>query len=300
MQKLFIAMVLLLFAAGCEKDFVIKEQNAAPAMVLNSLFNDAFPLTVYLTTSYKNSGSNTIKSVADAKVELYENGILKELLVYTPSDTAGNLGTYKAQTILVAGNTYKVIASHPVYGTVSAEDAIPVGATITSATLMQYPDTDNVSSSAMLNIGLKDDGSHENYYRVNVFAYGSYTSVTPDGDTVIIYESFTAKTDPASSLTDTVREYGLVLLFSDKNFNGLQKDLTLNLRNLRGANRYTSLTVYAEVFTISKAYFDYQRTMELYQRSNYNSEPVHVYSNIQGGYGIFAAAAYKQLPFVVK
>lgn len=298
MRKVCVAILWLLSFASCEKDFVVKDQDKLKGMVINCFFNDLQPLTVYLTGSYTSSGSNTITGISDAKVELYEDGVLKEQLAYVPSDTLNRFGAYHSQLIPQAGKKYMVKASHPAYGTVTAEDEIPEPAQLVSQTLISYPDT--FGETARVKFRIKDDASAQNYYRINAWVYYTQRVVDDNGDTVELSSATGLRATPLSPLLDTLRDTGWYPVFSDRNFNGLEKEIELSIESTPTATKTETMTLYVELYTISKQSFEYYRTVDLYHQTSYNTEPVHVYSNVQNGYGIFAGYAFSRMQFVVK
>src|ERR1019366_7032871 len=104
---------------------VVNEQAGAKKMVINSLFDDNGPLTIYITDSYLTSGYGNINSINYAHVELYENNVLKEVMKYTPSDTFNTFGAYKSLLVPQKGRNYSIKVSEPVYGVATVSDAIP-------------------------------------------------------------------------------------------------------------------------------------------------------------------------------
>lgn len=300
MKKIFAFMLLLSFISSCEKDFVVKEQSTSKGLVLNCLFTDTWRMAVYVTASYTSIGANTIQPVSDAVVELYEDDVLKEVLTYVPSDTLGTFGQYQSQLIPQKGKKYKIKAIHPLYGTATAEDVVPLPAQILSHQLLQYPDTTNKLRDAIVSFRFKDDGSQENFYRVNVWFEVTNVLTHPNGDTSEYKYTNGLRPYLLTSLSDTVRDNGWFLLFSDKSINGTEKEVQLKFNSVPNADYAKSLNLWVELFTVSKTHFEYHRTHELYQQSGNLAEQVRVFSNVQKGYGIFAASAFQSMHFVVK
>ncbi len=300
MKNFFASLLILSFISSCEKDFVVKEQSASKRMVINCLFTDAWQIAAYITVSYTSPGTNNIQGVSDANVALYEDGVFKEVLTYVPSDTLGISGQYKSQSIPQKGEKYLIKATHPLYGVATAEDVVPLPTQIISHQILQYPDTTNNLHDAVVTFRFKDDGSQENFYRINTWFDASYPVVTSNGDT--IQQSYANGWRPylISTLPDTVRDNSWFVLFSDKGINGNEKEVQLKFRNAEIADYYSSLNLYVELYTVSKTHFEYQRTLELYQNSGNIADPVHVYTNVQNGYGIFAASDFQRMQFVVK
>lgn len=300
MKKIFAMLIFIATISSCEKDFIVKEQNTSKGMVINSLFTDAWTISVYLTSSYSSSGSNNIEAITGARVELYEDSIFKEVLTYVPSDTLSTFGSYQSQLVPHAGKKYFIKAIHPLYGIATAEDEIPMPAQIISHDLLQYPDTLNHLSDATLKFKFKDDGSTENYYRINAWVGGTYRYINPNGDTIESQYSEGLRPELLTTVSDTVRDNGWFILFSDKNFNGLQEELNLKFNNMPVSNDFSSLNIWVELYTVSKTNFEYHKTLDLYRHTNSNAEPVHVNSNVQNGYGIFAGADFQSIEYVVR
>ena len=300
MKKIFAWLFLLCFISSCEKDFVVKEQSTSKGMVINCLFTDAWQIAAYITVSYTSPGTNNIQVVSDANMELYEDGVFKEVLTYIPSDTLGTFGQYQSQLIPQKGKKYLIKATHPLYGVATAEDVVPLPAEIISHQLLQYPDTINKLRDAIVTFRFRDDGTQENFYRLNVWFDATYPIITSNGDTIQQDYSNGLRPYLITTLSDTVRDNGWYVLFSDKGMNGNEKEVQVKFRNAELAEYYSSMNLYVELYTVSKTHFEYQRTLELYQNSGNIADPVHVYSNVQNGYGIFAASDFQRMQFVVK
>jgi hypothetical protein len=92
------------------------------------------------------------------------------------------------------------------------------------------------------------------------------------------------------------REQGL---FNDLLFNGQNKALELEIpyENYSGIEvgyewSYKTLSVRVYLHNISKSYYYYRNSLELYQSASGNpfAQPVQVYSNIENGFGVFAGS----------
>ena len=298
MKYVFGWVLGLLLISGCEKDFIIDQQSASNKMVINSLVNDHYPMQVFVTKSYPISATNNnITSIADARIELYEDSVFKELLHYVASDTQTAFGSYFSNLIPSAGKTYTIKASQSKYLSASATDQIPKPAQIISYAYQNYNDTGAVNGCNM-NLVFKDDPAVQNYYRINVWINGWQKQINNAGDTVNVFQSYAIEPWQQSALTDTVRD-GYFLLFSDRGFNGLQKSLSLSFNSI-DARSFYSLNVYVELHTVSAAHFQYFKTLNAYRNTQYSSEPTYIYNNINNGLGDFVAEDWQSLPFVVK
>lgn len=139
-----------------------------------------------------------------------------------------------------------------------------------------------------------DDPSGENYYSLEANYNQSYEYVDQNGDTM--YQDNTNRVylfsnDPLLFQTSNG------LLFSDASFDGK----TAQLEALGDIyNKPDSITVILN--SISRDAYLYERSLELFRQNDGNpfAEPVTVHSNIEGGYGIFAATRSSSKSIEVK
>jgi hypothetical protein len=92
------------------------------------------------------------------------------------------------------------------------------------------------------------------------------------------------------------REQGL---FNDLLFNGQNKSLEIEIPNYNETGNeigyqwsYKTLSLRLYLHNISKSYYYYRTSLELYQSASGNpfAQPVQVYSNIENGFGVFAGS----------
>ncbi len=293
-------MLLLMLAASCEKDFIPDELTASKKMTVNCLFDNYQAFHVYLTESATMSGSGTIISLSDANAQLFEDEVFKEALHYTPSDSVSNFGSFQSSFIPQPGKKYSVKVNHPVYGLTTTEDVMPNVTVITSASLITAGSV-NQNKDAIVEISFEDDAGTENFYRINPWL--SLTSKVYNPETGDSTEQVTTKgirIETEEAVTDSVRDNGWALLFSDKNFNGQHKTMRLHFKAVR-LSRYTHVNLFVDLNNVSSSHFEYFRTLDLYRHSNRSDdELVEVYCNIQNGYGIFAGSAVSSALVVMK
>ena len=81
-------------------------------------------------------------------------------------------------------------------------------------------------------------------------------------------------------------------LFTDESFNGQSKSIRLELINYSGLQDETRYLI-AELMHISKDYYNYYTTIQKQTLSQNDifAEPTQLYTNIEGGLGIFAGAS---------
>ncbi len=290
-------LIILLFISSCEKDFNINPQGTGNQLVVNSLFNDGTPITVYVTKPYPvGSSNNYITAIPDARVELYENNLLKEIIAYVPSDTQALFGSYISNTIPQFGKSYTVKTVRAGYTNASATDTIPLPTQLITSAVEKYT-TSGPGPRGKMYMVFKDDPNTQNYYRINAWIGGWIPTIGTNGDTIPKFQFTAIEPYATNEVSDTVRD-GDFLLFSDRGFNGQEKNLELTF-NTVNPHSYTSLYLYTELHTISKAHYEYFRTLNLYRTSNSN-EPVFIFSNVNNGMGAFVAEHIQTMTFTIK
>ena len=293
---ILILFITLLLVTSCEKDFNINPQNTGNDLVINSLFNNGSPITVYVSKSYPvGSINNYMTAIPDAKIELYENNILKEIMPYVPSDTQALFGAYVSNTIPQVGKSYTIKVSDKNYLSATATDTIPMPTQIITSAIEKYA-TSGPGPRGKMYMVFKDDPAVQNYYRINAWAFGQLRTIS-SGDTTYSYQYEAIEPYATNEVSDTVRD-GYFLLFSDKGFNGQEKNLELTFSTINPRN-YVYLNLYIELHTVSKAHSQYFKTLNTYRTSS-STEPVFVFSNVNNGLGAFVAENIQTMTFVIK
>lgn len=293
-------MLALLFLAGCEKDFYIPEQQEGKKMVVNCVFDNYRIFRVYVTESALLSGPGAPVVLTDARVTLYEDGLLKEELKYVPTDTMGLFGSFQSTFIPQQGKKYAVTVVHPVYGTVTANDVLLKPADVSIAEVTMGPEG-NPNYNSMGRIRFTDNAAEQNYYRLSIWMDWNNRYVDPGtGDTIVTHAATSSRPEMLTSFADSTRDNNYQFLFTDEGFNGQQKDLHFFFRGPDTSDIYHG-TVFLELSSVSKAHYEYFRTLEVYHNSNsYGSEPVHIFNNINGGYGIFVGQSIRSMAVPIK
>jgi hypothetical protein len=294
-KQVLIACGIILSLSACQKDFTA-EVPGADTMVVNSQFNTNGPMTLYLTTSYPASNANNnVAAITDAQIALYENNVFKENLRYVPSNSLNTFGFYTSALTPQAGNTYMIKATEKNYSaTVSATDVIPGATQILSCDLLQYPAT----GSGQMEVDLKFQDPASNtiqYYRLDMYLVRIKLVIDQYSDTV--YESSTTNISPTllSAVSDTVRDPSGFLLFSDRGWNGQQKELLIEHLTSALSSNVVSANLLVELHAVSTAHYNYYQTLSVYNSTNVNTGiQSYVYSNVTNGYGIFCGETWQE------
>ena len=294
MKKLFLLLSISLVYISCEKIIPFEGDVNIPKLVINSIFQSDSTFKVHVSSSRSVIDTASFQNIEDAVVTIKDdNGSIIETLNYVEN------GFYIGQTFPQENQTYSLQVTHPNYTNITSSDSLPSPITINSIDTSTTVDPIN-GDRLQITLNFNDPESSQNYYLIETYSVNEYL-VIKNSDTTE-YELDTTK--QFMVLTDEVfqnggspwREQGL---FNDLLFNGQNKALELEIpyENYSGIEVgyewiYKTLSVRVYLHNISKSYYYYRTSLELYQGASGNpfAQPVQVYSNIENGFGVFAGS----------
>lgn len=268
--------MLLLILLSCEKTIHMDIKDERRRIVVNSFISTDQPVQVSISRSQHILDNASIHYITDAKAYLYKNENLIDTFIHT-QDGFYTIPGYYPET----GATYKIMVSATDLVDVEAINYIPVVIPIISidtATVMYSGSGGDLGgvgeSREMLRCKIKfqDPSGQQNFYQLQLIS----SSGGPEGYAIYF------ETDD-SSVENFAGQYGA--FFNDELFDGKSHELNIYTENLFPGN-----TVYFMLFSVTKDYSMYFRTLSTYQQNSGGpfSEPVMVYNNIKNGLGIFA------------
>jgi hypothetical protein len=300
MTKYILLSIIVMMAFGvlftsCEKSEKIDDfPLVKPSLVVNALFSPDDSLILDISRSLSVLDNAPLKRVSQAKVVLYIDGIAADSLLTASSD---NL--YHLHVVPQMGKSYQVRVSHPNYDTVlSTSESLPEKVLISKTDILvtdsnswwYFDGQDTVFGGyfqAKASVRFKDPASDGNFYVLRVLVvdtaessneeeWPSYLSSLSSND-LALDEASVGITSNSSSM----------LFFTDHIMNG--GDYTIYLDLLDYGFRKSKLYFF-ELSSVSESAYLYLRTREAYNASQSDpfAEPVQVFSNINGGFGIFA------------
>ncbi|MCA1752133.1 MAG: DUF4249 domain-containing protein [Cryomorphaceae bacterium] len=297
--RILIASALLLSTGACTKFIDFEGEDSTPRLVVNGAFQPDSVFEIELSNSLGFIDISQIQPRTDGSVAVYDgNGSFVDSLTHIGD------GRYRSNVTAAVGNTYTVRASSGAFGEVSATDYIPDIMPIDSWDTASAASSDPFFDNSGLDIffTLSDPAGSENFYMVEVFeSAGYYIDYVMDPstgefvqDTIYLdfgpQKLYLSTTDQvllseADGFADGGELYGETFFFSDRLFNGNIRRFQLRLDYYSGiANLEIRLT------SASQSYWRYRRTIDRYDYSSGDpfSEPVQVFTNIEGGLGIWA------------
>lgn len=284
MRILFI-IILLSFAFSCVKE-VAYETDHSQKLVLNSIFS---PDSV-ISLGFSQSNIITAQSgfgLTPLNVRLWRDN---ELLIDSMLITDRLVTDIYPQ----ANSCYKVEAKSIALGNITAIDTIPYAVIIQSAELKFPAGVDEFGTYwGEAAISFIDPKGISNYYEILVYNDNeSYWSDSYD------YEV----TDPVVLNEGDIDYIPTSCFFSDELIDG--EKYTLHLKGSCGSQEgddgiVPSGNYFVELRSVSKAYYHYRKYYTRHKFNQqvegdfmdviYKGEPQTMYSNIDNGYGIFAA-----------
>ncbi len=295
-MKNIVAFIVILFLVSCEKDLTIDVPPQNIKLVLNGITGINSPFRVYVgkTAGILQPFTPDLYSVNNAFIQLYENGLLKDTLVYK---NQRNLYEAKRNTIAMPGSTYVLKASAPNITAVEAETVTPASIKIQSITRRINARTDaNGNSLDEVKIIFADDAAATNYYAFKFRRpYNNGASNISYGPIYCMHSSDKDIDRRNVDPTDFENCIDQEFFMNDKNFNGQIKELILFIQHselepviVSSANRTFNAVV--ELNNITAQHYKYRKSFDAYRDSEDNpfAEPVLVYSNVKNGYGLFS------------
>jgi hypothetical protein len=274
------SLVLMIVFTSCEKTIDINVESKATKLVVNSLISISPDSVVAVNVSKSLSilDNDNIVYINDATVNLYENGVFLQTLSF---DNNGNYYAYQVTPDF--GKNYSLKVSAPGYKDAYAENNIPMPIQIISV------DTMTVSGewNDMLQCKIKfyDNPDERNYYFFNVRSLNEKY----DPDSTINYSLSNIYFDSTDPIVEETLKNNFGILFSDEMINGQTYSLSVLLNKYDFTGNDT-IMVYFNLNSITYDFYLYAKSYANHVSAQGDpfAEPVQVYNNITGGYGVFA------------
>jgi hypothetical protein len=246
-----------------------------PKIVVNSFFTDNSPIKIHLSKSI-GILENIFPECTDATVILRENNIIIDTLFFQS-------GYYYSHILAETNKNYALEIVTPGMEPVFCEDLIP------EKTLLQgsvCTDSVLIDEDGFIINELKldfEDFSGPSFYEVELSA-----KYIIDNNGTSIW--FMKNSDPIITSTGLLDYNPKTLIFTDKMFDGKHCSVKIYFATMAYAD-YNLKIIFR---TVSEYYYKYKERQFAYLFSLENdifsgmSEPINLYSNITGGYGIFA------------
>ncbi|REE05663.1 DUF4249 family protein [Marinoscillum furvescens] len=259
-----------------EKEVYVEMPPHEPKLVLNGLVDEsdsAFRLLI-TRTSPPNGQTNTALYEAGAQPAVKQNGM----------ELVGALNEqyhWVYPCDIKPGDTFEVLVNDDDLPSASSSVSLPNPANLLKAELdgIRY-DIDGYEYSA-IKFEMVDEKGVDNFYEVFLM----YEETAGYEDSVYVYRS---EIGWIQSPIPWLEESSRGLVFTDAAFKDGEVSLEIWYDYYHPDFKY-----YVGVRSVSESYYEYMRKYEIHQWNQYpdlfSGEPVPMYNNISGGYGLLAA-----------
>lgn len=214
---------------------------------------------------------------------------------------------YESEYIPREGDQITLKVSAPGFKSVTAQTSVPKNEELTILethliydknpfSLTEWVDTGGADTLMQITAKIIDPPGKKNYYRLKIRSIAHSFSI-PDGKLYYIMSDIYSSADVIfkdERLMDRYRgwEAGFSNIFDDSLFDGEEYEFTVETRKRFGQNSY----VVVELQSITQELYNYLKSTMLYRITDQDSytELIHIYSNIENGYGIFGSLNSKK------
>ncbi len=297
-KYIFCVFTVVILLAGCDGNFFSTTLDdeipeSTPQMAIHAFITEGDSLVLAsVTRTYGPLDDRPANELlSGAEVELYEDG---DLLITLEEEDIGfpplNYFSFLPEGLDGQGKTYEIVVRHPEFGEARATQVMPTDVPLKTARFKQNLGVNEEGERLNgITISLDDPAGIDNYYEVSV-----YTQFNGQGgggrrlyiETVdpTIQEGYEGWTTGGNSL-----------LIDGTSFDGQSVSFELLGYNVDT----TGQTLFINWRNISKEMYRYSRTLYLVKdqiiEENPFASPVSVFSNINGGLGVFGSRTEERI-----
>lgn len=297
----FTAILSFLLLSACYRRLDLEAYRTTPKMVINSAFSPDTVVMASVSRTWFHTESMPDVTLRNAKVELYIDGVFKEEMpwkAYTywkPQFWLGeDLGEwitdtlYLSNTIPLPGQTVRIVATTPEYGTAWAEDIVPRKVEIEDLTIRNNLEGGDV---IFYQITFQDPPGQANYYSLQIWGDDEHLGAFLDFSVDPVFNRQQGALDEVfgSGLTNWRGR-----VFSDELFDG--KRYTLQVREVVRLDMDRATRRHVRLYSLTEPYYQYLFSLQNISDDDESimggltniglAEPVRIYSNVEGGTGI--------------
>ncbi|MDR1098366.1 MAG: DUF4249 domain-containing protein [Tannerella sp.] len=287
------SIALLCLFSSCNNDVDFKGKEPASKMVVNAVINSQSD-----TSLIKLSESTFIYS--DVKPKFIENPNIEVKIndrpVTTSFDHVKRMNSYYNFTAsLHPGDKVEVSVHTAEHGTVYGADIVPQAPVIASVDYEWFTGQDNYSRLRTL-VTVKDKPNEKNYYRIlikgkSILEYeGAPTFDEVDWQFLDVHVDQEILFNNIDGIAGNDTDTHTYRIFSDDLFQGKEYTLNVYVRQDKPEEDSWGMVIRrlikVEIHALSESLYLYLRSLEIASNEDIFQEPVKVYTNIEGGYGV--------------
>jgi len=270
----------MLVLISCRELVQDEFQEFTPVPTVNSILAVDSIVKVHVSLAGK-LDTNQLVLIDNAEVLLYVDGVYKETL------TLSDKGIYSSSFVVEKLKTYRCEVSIPGYKTISCSDSIPETTIISDIIHIDKAGKDEEGMTyPAIKFTFTNDPSEKKYFEVIIrliqYRHERVATLETITDPVLLNEGLP------------------IALFSNESIKGNNYSMTLNYFTCSAGStngepvQTTLFPLILEVRSVSSNYYQFVKQKYLYEIGRYpefmaaSTTAFPLYSNITGGYGIFA------------
>lgn len=234
-------------------------------------------------------------ALEDATVQLFENGELLYDFSLAEQEQFSHFALFDGEFGGI-GNTYELKITDPTYGTATAIQKMPEPIPLEE---IEYRMLDNsgdfVEGNGEFELTFQDPAGAANFYELTISQVCYFTFFDANGnevrDSFVNNVFFDEDLEGPNSNSNYTEGYDFEsLLISDVNFDGQRVTLSPNIYEFCSNSVEGQFSRYIVHWrTVTEEYFNYSKSLLQADLAENNpfSEPVSVFSNVEGGIGAF-------------
>ena len=305
-MKRILYIVIGISLTACLTEVDLSDLRESPRLVVNGVAVAGEPLRLSVTRTWFYTDDHPNVVIPDATVRLYVNDHYEETIPFVPGDTLFNAaGSYQAAFVPKMADRLRLEVSAPGYEVIHAETVIPQASQLLEAKAVREVSTaDSTVKRVVYSISFQDAVEEENYYLFRLEEGNLINEEEATYSWRVLYLDYAEEplfVQSTSALDQILFSQYLSgydgRVFSDETING--KSYTIRLQTSTHYVSEATKRLRVRLYAISADYYRYLKTLQdQSDRSFANhlidaglAEPIRVYSNIDGGLGIFGGCA---------
>jgi len=300
-KKIFLSIVCSIIISSCVRDEKIEGfPLEKPKIVVNSFLKNDLPIEFFISKSLSSIDNASIKKISNAEIKIYENDKLIEVINQESTNPLNTIDAYYKSIITPKiGNFYKISVSAPKLITVTAESNLPsqlknvtaktgkMDTTIRIYGSSEYEDSANYFLNIMagnIPLSIPDEPNVKNFYKIILQVVSKYWDGTK--------WAYRYSNLGLNNNEKDYQNYDNGLFITDKLYDGKNIPVKLDIINhysFRTADQKLKFRILISSQSEEKQKYEISLGQYYQNQNNPFVEPTLVYSNIMGGYDIFAS-----------
>ena len=301
--SLIYGFLLLIVFTSCEEDIYFSNPDFKKQIVLNSIFTLDSTWVIKLTyTKSVFDELDTSNYIEDAKIIITDQSGQGVCDLYY----AGK-GIYKSFNCKPSyEKEFKILVNSKKYGTISSSSTVPQKSKIEYIKILENSEIDNTNE---IEFQIEGQNLDNKYFIWSVVEVD--TSSKQSGHTNPIESNPLDLNSWVNDIREQAHLVKIGKLNSSLALSGLELEANDNTTSIITTKKFykdgetpppaqASKVPMLRLMTVSEDLYEYYKSLEDYLKYNNNSasviEPQKIYSNIKGGYGIFAGYSVQDIP----